>query len=392
MTLPQILALSSFAAIAAIWLGYPLLVWAAARLFAPHAPHHQLARRLPDHRTDDRTNAAPVSSVSVILATRESADVVRARIANLLDTAHPAHAIHIVVALDAAGAQCAPHELADIDVRVTAVLGDAPGGKASALNAGVRAATGELLVLADAHQRFDEQTIPALVAALLDTRVGAVSGALELGAGGGRSPVHLYWAMEKWLRHHEARIHSSVGVTGAVYATRRALWPVIPAGTLLDDVFVPMSLVLAGHRVGFSYAARAFDVRTFDSGNEGVRKTRTLTGVLQLRTLLPDIMSVRRNPIYPQFVAHKLLRLLTPLFGAVFAVSLAVVLVEFLLHASRTQLLTIMALVVVLLAVPASRRRIVALMRWAISLQLATARAVANGFSGRWGVWSKTRT
>ncbi|MBC8086107.1 MAG: glycosyltransferase [Phycisphaerae bacterium] len=379
MTLPATLALASLAALLAIWLGYPLLIWAAARIFPA---------RLYEGAVDrNRT-------VSVILATREHAAVVRQRIDNLLSTDHPAHLLQVVVALDSQGAQCSAHELDGVDHRVVVVTGDAPGGKAAALNAGVRRATGDILVLADAAQRFDARTIPELVAALSDPRFGAVSGALELGGHEyrRRSPVDFYWAMEKWLRHNEARVHSSVGVTGAVYATRRALWPVVPASTLLDDVYVPMSLVLAGHRVGFTYAARAFDVRTFDSSNEGVRKTRTLTGVMQLRVLLPDILSWRRNPICAQFVAHKLLRLLTPLLAAIFALSIAVLAVQVTLRASSTQRLVVLRVIAALFVLPATRRRILALVRWGVSLQMATTRALVNGVSGRWSVWSKTRS
>ena len=376
MSLPVLLALASLAAVAAIWLGYPLLVWVASR-FVPARP--------------DASTSPTNGTVSVVLATRDSADIVRARIENLLATDHPAHKIQIVVALDAGGAQCTVHELAGVDSRVIVLVGDAPGGKAAALNAGVRNATGDILVLADAQQRFDARTIPELVAALNDQRFGAVSGALELGTGRRRSPVDLYWAMEKWLRHNEARLHSSVGVTGAVYATRRALWPEVPAGTLLDDVYVPMSLVLKGHRVGFTYAARAFDTRTFDSKNEGVRKTRTLTGVLQLRELLPGLLSIRRNPIYPQFVAHKLLRLLTPAFAVIFGASVLWLCAEWLLRATAAERWIVVSVVLALLIVPGTRRRILALIWWVVSLQVATARAVLNGLTGRWGVWSKTR-
>lgn len=379
VTLPALIALASLAALLAIWLGYPLLIWVAARIFP--------ATIFTGSSQSNRT-------VSVILATRDNASIVRRRVENLLDTDHPAHLLQIVVALDATGAQSSVQELAGIDDRVRVITGDAPGGKAAALNAGVRAATGELLVLADAQQRYDARTIPELVAALSDGRFGAVSGALELGGHEERrrSPVDLYWAMEKWLRYNESRVHSSVGVTGAVYATRRALWPGVPANTLLDDVYVPMSLVLSGHRVGFTYAARAFDVRTFDSANEGVRKTRTLTGVMQLRQLLPDIMSIRRNPIWGQFVAHKLLRLLTPLFGGIFGLSLIVLFVQFTIGATATQRWSMLAAVAVLLALPPTRRRILALVRWGVSLQLATTRALVNGVSGRWSVWSKTRS
>lgn len=379
MTLPAILALASLAALLAIWLGYPLLIWVAARLF----PRQSFAGKIEPNRT-----------VSVILATRDNAAIVRRRVENLLDSEHPSGLLEVIVALDAQGAQSTVAELSDIDPRVRVVHGDQPGGKASALNAGVRAATGEILVMADAQQRFDARTIPELVAALSDNRFGAVSGALELGGHEEkrRSPVDMYWAMEKWLRYNECIVHSTIGVTGAVYATRRAIWPGVPANTLLDDVFVPMSLVLAGHRVGFTYKARAFDVRTFDSTNEGVRKTRTLTGVMQLRELLPDIMSLRKNPVCLQFVGHKILRLLTPIIGAVFALSMLVLLVQFAISASSSMRWIMFGAIAALFVVPPTRRKLLALIRWGLSLQMATTRALVNGVTGRWGVWNKTRS
>ena len=375
MTLLALLAGLSFGAIALIWFGYPALVWLTARLFGrPLRAVHQ-----PD---SPRT-------VSVILATRDAADLVRARIANLLDTEHPASRVEVIVALDAQGAAASPEALAASDPRIRVVRGDEPGGKAGTLNAGVRAATGEILVMADAQQRFDRRTIPELVAAMEDARFGAVSGALTLG-GDGSSPVHWYWTLEKWLRGNEARLHSSIGVTGAVYATRRALWPVVPAGTLLDDVFVPMSLVLGGHRVGFTYRARAWDVRAFDARGEQVRKTRTLTGVLQLRHLLPGLLSPSRNPVWMQFVAHKLLRLATPALLAVGAfASLLGVLVLLSRARVEVQLLALSACAATLL-VPQLRRALLTAGKWAFAMQAATTHATVNGMRQRWQVWTRS--
>lgn len=365
-------AAAAASAIVIIWFGYPLLVWVAAVVAGkPLVPGNGRGRR-----------------VSVILATRDVASVVRARVANLLETDHPADAMQVIVALDADGSRSTVSELAMQDSRVIVIEGDAPGGKAAALNAGVRAANGDVLVMADAQQRYDARTIPSLVDALEDQRFGAVSGALTLG-GNALSPVHMYWAMEKWLRHNESRLHSSVGVTGAVYAVRRALWPVVPPGTLLDDVYVPMTLVMRGHRIGFSYDARAWDAREFDSNAESVRKTRTLTGVLQLKHLIPGLLSPIRNPIWLQFVAHKLLRLLTPLFAAIAALSLAALFALLLAQAGTRTRLYVLAGVAILLAVPRVRRMLLGTAKWVYAMQSATVRATVNGMRARWQVWSR---
>ncbi len=377
MTIFATIAAAALAAILCIWFGYPLLVWFVALLV----------------RRPNRPNAERGSTrrVSVIVATREQATAARERIANLLDTAHPAKNLEVIVALDAVGSLATLADFTGVDPRVRAVPGDMPGGKAATLNAGVREATGDVLVMADTAQRFDRETIPCLVAALEDERFGAISGALQLGGDRGRlSPAHVYWEIEKWLRWNESRVHSAIGVTGAVYATRRALWPVIPAGTLLDDVYVPMSLVLCGHRVGFERSAHAYDTRVFDAGGERVRKERTLTGVLQLLTLLPGIVGVR-NPVVVQFFLHKLVRLATPLLlvtavvcGAAWAALLGV-------EYPQPVMAGIVGVGSAVFLVPALRRRAVTTWQWGFEIQRATVRAVMNGLRGRWSVWNKSK-
>ena len=371
------IALSSVLALLGIWFGYPCAIWVLARV----APKPLQAQRGP----------AWVPTVSVILATRDTAPDIARRTANLLETDYPAALLEVLVVLDAASANDTLEHAAATDARIRVLRGDAPGGKAATLNAGVRGATGEILVMADSAQQFDRCTIPELVAALHDRRFGAVSGALSLGsAGGRRSPVHWYWAMEKWLRSNEARLHSSIGVTGAVYAVRRALWPIIPDGTLLDDVFVPMTLVMRGHRVGFTYAAHASDLRTFDAKAEGERKSRTLTGVLQLTKLIPNVLTTQ-NPVLIQFVMHKLARLCTPIVLVVGVLATTALAITALVQDPRVLLPPLLAAIAAIAVVPALRRSAWQVLRWTMSLQSATLRAINNGVRGRWSVWQNSR-
>ena len=376
MTIPLVVAAIACSALLTIWFGYPLTMWLLARaLGQPLHPDREAARR---------------RTVSVVVASRESAGLVVQRVANLLNTAHPAELVEVIVALDATGAAATGDDL-EGDTRVRVIRGDAPGGKAATLNAGVRAATGDILVLADVAQEFNRQTIPALVACLEDARFGAVSGALTLGRQAhGPNPVHVYWALEKWLRRNESLLHSSIGVTGAVYAVRRALWPPIPAGTILDDVFVPMMLVLGGHRIGFTYDAQAFDIRAFDSSAEGERKARTLTGVLQLLAILPDVLS-QSNPVRAQFVMHKLARLTTPLFVAVLGLAGVTTVLLTTMRNPRIMLPTLLLSGVAVVVVAPLRRNTLRTMRWIVALQAATLRAISNGVRGRWSVWSSPR-
>ena len=175
-------------------------------------------------------------------------------------------------------------------------------------------------MFADARQRFAEDAIYELVANFADGDVGGVSGELVLDCEYDEAPsdstigggVGLYWKYEKWLRRHESRVWSTLGATGAIYALRRSLWTPLPPATLLDDVLSPMRVVLAGKRIVFDDKAQAFD-RVAESGSaESRRKVRTLAGNYQIVKLEPRLLLPVANPVWVQYLSHKLGRLLVP--------------------------------------------------------------------------------
>src|SRR5262249_42480436 len=110
----------------------------------------------------------------------------------------------------------------------------------------------------------------------------------------------------------ESQIGSQVGVTGAISAVRRELFRAIPQGTLLDDVYWPLQVALAGYRVVHDSRAIARDRLPERPRDELRRKVRTLAGNFQLMTRLPAALLPWRNPVWWQLVSHKLLRLAVP--------------------------------------------------------------------------------
>ncbi len=187
-------------------------------------------------------------------------------------------------------------------------------GKAAALAAGAAAVQHEILVFADARQRWADDVVIRLLENFRDPAIGAVSGNLVLeSAPGVLAGVGLYWRFEKWLRKQESRLGSQVGVTGAISAVRRSLFRPIPPGTLLDDVFWPIHVVLQGYRVIHDERALAFDRLPEKPRDEFRRKVRTLAGNYQLLTLLPMAAHFPwSNRVWWQWVSHKLLRLAVP--------------------------------------------------------------------------------
>lgn len=310
-----------------VYVGYPMVLAAWSRV----------TRRTPRKSSD-----GPWPAISIVVAARNEGGRLRGRIRNLLETPYPGPR-EIVVVSDGS---------TDETTAVVRSFGSAvtlidlpPGGKPAALNAGVAAANGEILVFADARQRFSSDALVHLVANFADPEVGGVTGELILDAeqpealqgallGASNSApestvgdgVGLYWRYEKWLRKHESLVWSTLGATGAIYALRKTLWRPLPHDTLLDDVLAPMRAVLAGQRIVFDDRARAFDRASRDAATESRRKVRTLAGNYQILAHEPRLLLPFVNPVWIQYLSHKVGRLLIPwaLAGALLASALLV--------------------------------------------------------------------
>jgi hypothetical protein len=103
-----------------------------------------------------------------------------------------------------------------------------------------------------------------------------------------------------------------VQVTGSLYAIRARDVPVFPPETILDDVYVPLTVALSGRRIVMAERAGSLDVTTRSVGHEFRRKVRTLAGLVQVCHSVPACLNPRRNPVWSRFVVHKLSRLVCP--------------------------------------------------------------------------------
>ncbi|MDE3164834.1 MAG: glycosyltransferase family 2 protein [Acidobacteriota bacterium] len=275
--------------------GYPLLLALAARF-----------RGREVHR-------APLSpAVSVILPVYNGERWIAAKLESILRLDYPAVLVEILVVSD--GSTDATEQM------VRRFAGRARlrwiplprGGKAAALNAGIGSATGEVLFFTDVRQDLAPDSLARLVECLADPSVGVVSGELVIREGEGteEANVGLYWKYEKWIRKAQSKIDSVAGATGCIYAMRRELATPLPAGTLNDDMYLPLAAFFRGYRVILEERARAYDFPT-QLASEFRRKVRTLAGVYQIVGQYPALLGPR-NRMWVHFFSHKLARLLMP--------------------------------------------------------------------------------
>ncbi|MGH9719543.1 MAG: glycosyltransferase family 2 protein [Bryobacteraceae bacterium] len=260
-------------------------------------------------------------SVTVLLAVRNGERWIRNKLRSILALDYPRRLLQILVISDGSddATEAAVREFAAEGVELIAIP---RGGKASALNAGMASATGDILFFTDVRQPLDRAAVRHLTASLADPHVGVVSGELVIldGASQAEANTGLYWRYEKWIRQRQSRIDSMTGATGCIYAMRRELAVPLPPNTILDDMYLPAGALLRGSRVVWNGAAKAYDDPA-PLGAEFRRKVRTQAGVYQLLRYYPQLLSPVHNRIWIHFVSHKLGRLLAPFALLAMAVS-----------------------------------------------------------------------
>jgi poly-beta-1,6-N-acetyl-D-glucosamine synthase len=310
------------------YLGYPAWLWLRSR-WSPR----------PVRRGLVEGHAVP--AVSAVMVVRNEEAVIARKLENLMTLDYPQEKLDVVVVSDGSSDRTAAiladyardsglrtggpgqsrigdriEDRTGARTRLRTLIKPVSEGKAAGLNDAIKLASGEVLLFTDARQSIESGALRLLIENFADPDVGAASGELMLGdptSGETGKGMGLYWRIEKKIRELESASGSVAGATGAIYCARRSLLGTspLPAGTILDDVLLPMQIARQGYRVIFDSRARAWDSPDLGEGREFSRKVRTLSGNYQLLQLAPWLLS-SQNAIRFEFVSHKLSRLAVP--------------------------------------------------------------------------------
>jgi cellulose synthase/poly-beta-1,6-N-acetylglucosamine synthase-like glycosyltransferase len=283
-----------FAVVCMCYGGYGLWVAWLARV----RPRRCCAEYLADDR---------LPAVTCVMAAANEAALIGRKLDIVRRQDYPADKLSIIVASDGSvdGTDEIVAARAAVDPRIQLFRAPSRSGKPTALNLARQHIGTEIAVLMDVRQDLTPRAVRELVAHLADPTVGVVSGNL-------RVKEDTYWAYETLVRRCESRSGSMVQVAGCLYAIRTRDFPVIPADTILDDVYVPLTVALTGRRIVMAEEATALDVAPRSVGHEFRRKVRTLAGLVQICHTVTDSLNPARNPLWGRFVAHKLGRLACP--------------------------------------------------------------------------------
>ena len=254
-------------------------------------------------RQRGKSDVAPdmVEPVSVLIAAHNEAAVIEATLASVLATNYRGR-VEVVVVDDGSDDDTAGRvaRAAHHDTRIT-LIRQPQQGKAAALNAALRAAAHELIVMLDADTQFRQDTIGRLLFPFRDKKVGAVSGHARVG--NQTSWITLFQSLEYTCgfnldRRAYDRWNCVTVVPGAVSAFRKNV--IAAAGgmsedTMAEDTDLTLMIHHLGYSVTYSPTAIAFTEAPDTVAGLVRQRTRWAFGTLQCLIKHNDLLL---NPRY----------------------------------------------------------------------------------------------
>ncbi|HEY3281947.1 MAG TPA: glycosyltransferase, partial [Armatimonadota bacterium] len=225
-------------------------------------------------------------AVSVLIAAYNEAKVIKTTVEALLRSDYPNLEVIVVDDGSKDGTARVVEEAFAQEPRLR-VFHQENGGKASALNRAIAAASGEVFVMMDADTLFAPDTVSKLVRHFSDPRVGAVAGNAKVG-----NPVNLLtrWQSVEYItsQNFDRRAYDILNgipvVPGSVGAWRREA--VEKAGgylgdTLAEDTELTFRVRMLGYRIRTESHAYAYTEAPTSLGNLARQRYRWAFGTLQ---------------------------------------------------------------------------------------------------------------
>ncbi len=279
-----------YAFLAAIWLGVSRLFFLAGLSLWNRYRQKRDVEALPDQALH----------VSVIVPAYNEEKVIAKTIERILESDHSD--LEVIVIDDGSQDNTSAVLQAAFGTNSRVTLMRVPnGGKAAALNIGLEAAKGDILVALDADTQFQRDTIPRLVRWFVDPQVGAVAGNAKVG---NRTNMITRWQALEYIvaQNLERRALSALGtltvIPGAVGAWRKSV--LVEMGgfhsdTLAEDQDLTIGIQVKGYQVRFDSSAIAWTEAPATFGGLARQRFRWAFGTLQC---LWKYRSLTFNPRY----------------------------------------------------------------------------------------------
>lgn len=254
-------------------------------------------------------------TVTIVLTVYNEAKRIRQKIENMLCLEYPKDKLQIVIASD--GSSDITNEIVKEYTSSMVELLEIPerNGKEAAQKVAVQHAKGEVLVFTDAATLLDTNALKEIVSNFADPSVGCVSSEDRLiGKDGNPAGEGMYVRYEMWLRRLESRVSSLVGLSGSFFAARKAVCEDF-SGEMQSDFKTVLNSVKLKMRGVSDPKSIGYYEDIGDEKQEFERKVRTVLRGLTVFFRYPEFLNLFRYGLFAyQYLCHKLLRWLVPLF------------------------------------------------------------------------------
>lgn len=254
------------------------------------------------HRPQNRPVAPPINPalfVSVLIPAFNEARVIAASVRRVLQSCDVG--LEVIVIDDGSKDETSTivsHTFGD-DPRVRLIT-LANGGKARALNEGLKHAQGEIIIALDADTQFEPETIAKLARWFVDPAIGAVAGNAKVG---NRHNLVTRWQAVEYVtaqnleRRALSQFDAIMVVPGAVGAWRRSALADVgdyPTDTLAEDQDLTIAIQRKGWRIGYDVDAVAWTEAPETFSALATQRFRWAFGTLQCLWKHRSIMRTRK--------------------------------------------------------------------------------------------------
>ena len=283
------------------YIGYPLLVALMSLLRPRHVSRAE----------------SMIPTVTVIITAYNEERDLAAKILNTLALDYPKEKLEILIASDCSSDRTdeIARSFADKGVRLHRQL--ERHGKTAAQNAAVELASGEIILFSDATTLYQPDVLRVMVPNFADPKIGCVAGRLiyvhPADSSVGRG-ARSYWGYETFLKRHESRVSSLIGVSGCLYAVRRSAY--VPLyHEACSDFIIATKMVEQGLRTIYEPDAVCTEETNDRTTKELPMRVRviaqTYTDLWRHRAMMNPV----RTGFYGvQLLSHKVMRYLVPVF------------------------------------------------------------------------------
>ncbi|MBW2997528.1 glycosyltransferase family 2 protein [Candidatus Woesearchaeota archaeon] len=295
----------SLAILAWTYAGFPIVLFILAKLFKKK---HKMSNKFEPKAT-------------LMIMTYNEAKTIEAKLKNSLKLKYPKNKLEIFVvdsASDDGTAQIAKR-FAKKHKNVRLIQQKQRKGKASAINFGMKYASGDIVMITDGNAMMHPAALKKIVRHFVDPKVGGVCGRFEArnlkgtatAAGGG-----IYWKIEKFLRKNESDLDSCIHMSGEITSLRKAAYKKVDEQSLTEDFDMAINLRRRGYRIIYEPDAVVFEPAPTSIQDLTIQKKRIVIGTWQT---LGKYKCMLFNPKYGWYgsmiiPSHKLFQITTPFF------------------------------------------------------------------------------